>query len=358
MNLPGFTGQPNHKNTDMSSGKKLLLMGRSGSGKSSMRSIIFSNYSAFDTRRLGATIDVEHSNLRFLNNMTLNLWDCGGQDVFMDNFLNKTDDSSNDNGSANNIFRKCEVLIHVFDVESKEVAKDINTFKRVLENLSKFSPNVKIFILIHKIDLVQSNKRQELFQLMYNNLKNIAFNEYGFKISGFATSIWDESLYKAWSSIVCSLIPNVAVYEHHLAKLIQIIDAREIILFEKTTFLVISSMNKSKSNSINNDAPLSNSLIQPVDNLDPKRFEKISNIVKTYKQSVNKIRSNFRNLILHGKNSSIYLDILTSNIYIMVIMENKMGKDDNYEIDNENMLTEDIKIARHLFEKIENKTVN
>lgn len=340
----------------MSTGKKLLLMGRSGSGKSSMRSIIFSNYSAFDTRRLGATIDVEHSNLRFLNNMTLNLWDCGGQDVFMDNFLNNAGDNNNSNSTTNNIFKKCEVLIHVFDVESKEVAKDINTFKRVLENLSKFSPNVKIFILIHKIDLVQSNKRQELFKLMYNNLKNIAHDEYGFNITGFATSIWDESLYKAWSSIVCSLIPNVDLYEQHLAKFNQIINAREIILFEKTTFLVISSIDKHTS-SLQNGLNVQSSM-QLTEHLDPKRFEKISNIVKTYKQSVNKIRSNFKNLILHGKNSSIYLDILTSNIYIMIIMGNNQGNDQNYEVWNENLILENIRIARDLFEKIENKPVS
>ena len=43
-----------------------------------MRNIIFSNYRAKDVRRLGATIDVEHSNIKFLGNLTLNLWDCGG----------------------------------------------------------------------------------------------------------------------------------------------------------------------------------------------------------------------------------------------------------------------------------------
>ena len=59
--------------------KKVLLMGKSGSGKSSMRSIIFSNYVAKDVRRLGATIDVEHSHAKFMGNLTLNLWDCGGQ---------------------------------------------------------------------------------------------------------------------------------------------------------------------------------------------------------------------------------------------------------------------------------------
>jgi polynucleotide 5'-kinase involved in rRNA processing len=58
--------------------KKVLLMGKSGSGKSSMRSIIFSNFVAKDVRRLGATIDVEHSHAKFMGNLTLNLWDCGG----------------------------------------------------------------------------------------------------------------------------------------------------------------------------------------------------------------------------------------------------------------------------------------
>lgn len=83
-------------------------MGKSGSGKTSMRSIIFANYIARDTRRLGATskcarykeschmkifnlfdltkkcpfmfnaVDVEHSHVRFLGNLVLNLWDCGG----------------------------------------------------------------------------------------------------------------------------------------------------------------------------------------------------------------------------------------------------------------------------------------
>lgn len=58
--------------------KKVLLMGKSGSGKSSMRSIIFSNYVAKDVRRLAATIDVEQSRVKFLGNLVLNLWDCGG----------------------------------------------------------------------------------------------------------------------------------------------------------------------------------------------------------------------------------------------------------------------------------------
>ena len=58
--------------------QKVLLMGKSGAGKSSMRNIIFSNYVAKDVRRLGATIDVETSRVKFLGHLDLNLWDCGG----------------------------------------------------------------------------------------------------------------------------------------------------------------------------------------------------------------------------------------------------------------------------------------
>ena len=52
-----------------------------------MRSIIFANYIARDTRRLGATIDVEHSHVKLLGNLSLNLWDCGGQEAFMENYF-------------------------------------------------------------------------------------------------------------------------------------------------------------------------------------------------------------------------------------------------------------------------------
>lgn len=312
--------------------KKLLLMGRSGSGKLSMRSIIFSNYSAFDTRRLGATIDVEHSHLRFLGNMTLNLWDCGGQDVFMDNYFTTQKD---------HIFKMVQVLIHVFDVESKSIKKDMEIFVKSLTNLQKFSPDAKIFILLHKMDLVQIDKRDELFSMMMDKLQNIS-NPFQFKLTGFPTSIWDESLYKAWSQIMCLLIPNMNLFNNSLVKFNDILDADEIILFEKTTFLVISS---------------TASIIQPGsdDSLDPKRFEKISNIIKTYKQSISKLRTNFTNLIIRGSNGAhFYVDVLTNNLYIMIVLNDKQtarGYVTNHE---ELAVLENIKAARKWFEKIEN----
>jgi Ras-related GTP-binding protein A/B len=56
----------------------------------------------------------------------------------------------------------------------------------------------------------------------------------------FATSIWDETLYRAWSAIVYSLIPNVGILKSQLDDFRTICGADEIVLFERATFLVIS----------------------------------------------------------------------------------------------------------------------
>jgi Ras-related GTP-binding protein A/B len=56
----------------------------------------------------------------------------------------------------------------------------------------------------------------------------------------FPTSIWDETLYKAWSQIVYSLIPNVDLLESQLRDFSTICAADEVVLFERATFLVIS----------------------------------------------------------------------------------------------------------------------
>uniref|UniRef100_A0A8C8YTD5 Ras-related GTP-binding protein n=1 Tax=Prolemur simus TaxID=1328070 RepID=A0A8C8YTD5_PROSS len=206
--------------------KKVLLMGKSGSGKTSMRSIIFANYIARDTRRLGATIDVEHSHVRFLGNLVLNLWDCGGQDTFMENYFTSQRD---------NIFRNVEVLIYVFDVESRELEKDMHYYQSCLEAILQNSPEAKIFCLVHKMDLVQEDQRDLIFKEREEDLRRLSRP---LECSCFRTSIWDETLYKAWSSIVYQLIPNVQQLEMNLRNFAEIIEADEVLLFERATFLV------------------------------------------------------------------------------------------------------------------------
>ncbi|KAJ8892141.1 hypothetical protein PR048_004721 [Dryococelus australis] len=70
----------------------------------------------------------------------------------------------------------------------------------------------------------------------------------------------------AWSAIVYMLIPNVKELEQSLNHFANIIDADEVLLFERATFLVISDCQRRPHR-------------------DTHRFEKVSNIIKQFKLS-------------------------------------------------------------------------
>lgn len=287
-------------------------MGREESGKTSMRSIIFANYLARDTMRLGPTLDVEHSHVRFLGNLVLNLWDCGGQKAFMENYFESQRD---------HIFRNVEVLIYVFDV-SRMDQNDLNYYSKCLEALVQNSKTAKIFCLIHKMDLVDEENREQTF---LNCKLELEERSKPLDITCFQTSIWDETLYKAWSSLVCSLIPNISELESQLSNFCDICDGDEVVLFERATFLVISKATK-----------------QP--QRDVHRFEKISNIIKQFKLSCGKVAAQFHSMEARNSNFSAFIDVFTSNTYVMVIVS-----DPNVQAATTLM---NIQIARKHFEKV------
>lgn len=60
--------------------KKILLLGKSGAGKTSMHSVIFANCPAKETSKIGYTVGRQEHNFVLMGNLKLNLNDCGGQD--------------------------------------------------------------------------------------------------------------------------------------------------------------------------------------------------------------------------------------------------------------------------------------
>ena len=82
-----------------------------------------------------------------------------------------------------NIFRNVEVLIYVFDVESREIEKDMHYYQSCLEAILQHSPKAKIFCLVHKMDLVHEEQRDQVtyYQINHSNfllhyLENLFFH--------------------------------------------------------------------------------------------------------------------------------------------------------------------------------------
>ncbi|KAK0739472.1 Gtr1/RagA G protein conserved region-domain-containing protein [Apiosordaria backusii] len=318
--------------------QKVLLMGKSGSGKSSMRSIIFSNYLARDTRRLGATIDIDLSHVKFLGNLTLNLWDCGGQEAFMENYLSQ---------QRAHVFSNVGVLIYVFDIESRDVERDLATYVNIISALVQYSRDAQVFVLIHKMDLIPPQMREDVFVqrvalVRKKTAEAVAIvrkaslsqpqqqtslspqqqqpgstspttlpSDLEIDMQLFATSIWDQSLYKAWASIIHDLVPNLAVIETQLASLGVAIDADEILLFERTSFLVVSKWASREGET----------------NPWGDRFERMSNILKSWKHTCSKFTGTPRNAeqfcefqYKMGSTFAMFVTKFTTNTYILVCM--------------------------------------
>ena len=149
------------------------------------------------------------------------------------------------------------------------------------------------------MDLVAEDRREKVFNHRCQELNNISSPTT--KITCFPTSIWDESLYKAWSSIVYALIPNIQVIESRLQKFCTICEADEVVLFERATFLVISHAHTKEHKDI-------------------QRFEKISNIIKQFKLSCSKSGSHFQNMEVRNSQFSAFIEMFTGNTYVLVLM--------------------------------------
>lgn len=136
---------------------------------------------------------------------------------------------------------------------------------------------------------------------------------------------------RAWSSIVTMLIPNVAALENSLTHFANVIEADEVLLFEKATFLVISHCQSKK-------------------NRDSHRFEKVSNIIKQFKLSCSKLGGKFLSIEVRNSAFAAFIDTFTSNTYVMVVMSDPT-------IPSEATLV-NIRNARKYFEELENPNSN
>lgn len=235
------------------------------------------------------------------------------------------------------VFSNVGVLIYVFDIESRDVDRDLATYVSILSALLQFSPQARIYVLIHKMDLVVPAHRESVYdervrivrQKTAEYAHSIGFSAAAADdasptdtsplasaaatpdITPFATSIWDQSLYKAWASIIHDLVPNLATIERNLANLGTAIEAEELLLFERTSFLAVSSWTSPEG------------LRNPTED----RLERMSNIMKHFKQSISRFTGTPRNAeqfvrMEHkaGLRFNLFILKFTTNTYLMVVL--------------------------------------
>lgn len=137
---------------------------------------------------------------------------------------------------------------------------------------------------------------------------------------------------KAWSRIVHTLIPNAAILSKHLTTFAEACSATEVILFERTTFLVIATSQRTREAPTikqTSDGSSSSDLTTAGGNsvedtdphqLQPTRYERTSELIKAFKHACMRTREEFRCLDMELPEYTAVLDELTKNTYILVIV--------------------------------------
>jgi Ras-related GTP-binding protein A/B len=225
------------------------------------------------------------------------------QDSFVNSYLTN---------QRSHLFTSVAVLIFVFDISSREMGPDMLSFTSTIRALREFSPNAKMFVLIHKMDLVPPAQRDSVFQQREADILSTAVDE-GFmeqQVECFQTSIWDQSLYKAWTQVIYFLVPNASTIESMLQKLATLLDARELILYERATCLVVTHITRALE----------------AGNPYTDRFERLSSILKTHKHSMAKHTGalpsevSFAEMQIKTGDFMFFITRLTENTNLAVVM--------------------------------------
>jgi len=192
----------------------------------------------------------------------------------MENYFNQQKES---------IFRGAQVLIYVLDVKSEKPEGDLEGYKECLKAIADNSSEAKIFALVHKMDLIEDlEEKQRVFEQKKARLQQEA-HSLGLQVEVSKTSIWDKTLYSAWSKIVTQLVPHKDKFEEELKVLIEA-GADEVMLFEKETFLNICYLNRNSAQDRGDNEDLAD------------RMEDMSHYMKSFKYICSKNATNYQSM--------------------------------------------------------------
>lgn len=140
---------------------KVLIFGPAGAGKTSLLRTTCLGYNFMKVVNLKPTKGISRENFIFRGIMELNVWDAGGQEVYMERYFSEK--------QRELVFSEVTTTIFMVDA-SVDDPKVREVFNRFLMNLFEFSPNIdQVYVLLNKIDL-QGSKEDQVYKMLSENL--------------------------------------------------------------------------------------------------------------------------------------------------------------------------------------------
>lgn len=232
---------------------RILLMGPRRSGKTSIQRVVFHKMSPHETLfRLEATQLLERAVVDHTPLCRFTIFDFPG-DQYQQKDAEKMGEGgstqSASNATSDEIFANATALIFVLDAQDEPYDHVLQSFTDTVTRAVRANPSIAIEVFVHKVDgeLFLSDEakydcRRDVMQQVSDELADAGFLSHdAVPISYHLTSIYDHSVFEAFSRVVQRLIPELPTLEHLLNVLVSTCSMEKAYLFDVASKLYIST---------------------------------------------------------------------------------------------------------------------
>eukprot|EP00747_Dinoflagellata_sp_TGD_P186705 gnl/TRDRNA2_/TRDRNA2_43931_c0_seq1.p2 gnl/TRDRNA2_/TRDRNA2_43931_c0~~gnl/TRDRNA2_/TRDRNA2_43931_c0_seq1.p2 ORF type:complete len:342 (+),score=70.43 gnl/TRDRNA2_/TRDRNA2_43931_c0_seq1:112-1137(+) len=191
---------------------KVLLCGPPRGGKTSIMKVVFHKMSPHESLFLETTPKVECMNVERNALVRFKVLDFPGTTSF--------DEHS---GPDTRVFAHCKAVVFVIDAQEEPYDGAISLAKKIIEFSHRINPKISFDILIHKVDgdqFFSEEAKKDIQQEIHHKLTEELYDKVDVATTFHCTSIYDHSIFEAFSKVVQKVIPQLPVLEQCLNLLI------------------------------------------------------------------------------------------------------------------------------------------
>ncbi|XP_023241396.1 ras-related GTP-binding protein C-like [Centruroides sculpturatus] len=210
---------------------RILLMGLRRSGKSSIQKVVFHKMSPNETLFLESTNKIVKDDISNSSFVQFQIWDFPGQIDFFDPTYD-----------IEMIFGGCGALVYVIDAQD-DYMEALSKLHMTVTKAYKVNPDIKFEVFIHKVDGLSDDHKietqRDIHQRANDDLSDNALDN--INLSFYLTSIYDHSIFEAFSKVVQKLIPQLPALENLLNLFISNSGIEKAFLFDVVSKIYIAT---------------------------------------------------------------------------------------------------------------------
>ncbi|KAM5160993.1 ras-related GTP-binding protein C isoform 2-T2 [Callospermophilus lateralis] len=214
-----------------SSKPRILLMGLRRSGKSSIQKVVFHKMSPNETLFLESTNKIYKDDISNSSFVNFQIWDFPGQMDFFDPTFD-----------YEMIFRGTGALIYVIDAQD-DYMEALTRLHITVSKAYKVNPDMNFEVFIHKVDGLSDDHKietqRDIHQRANDDLADAGLEK--LHLSFYLTSIYDHSIFEAFSKVVQKLIPQLPTLENLLNIFISNSGIEKAFLFDVVSKIYIAT---------------------------------------------------------------------------------------------------------------------